>query len=212
MASVSEINNFIFIHIYKCGGNSVRRAIGSPSIGQPKINTISAYEIHGVHANIADVKHHLYKKGMSKFYDNAFRFTVIRNPFGQLVSLYKYIRSSKIHPFHKEMLSKNYYQFLHWYINDAMNFDRPYGSNKYQFLYEFLSADGQSEIDYIMRLENLDYDMKYTCMRLNVPYTKPLVINASSSKKPYREYYDKRCRDFFEHHFAEDLTLFDYKF
>ena len=212
MALVSETNNFIFIHIYKCGGNSVRRMLGTPNIGQPDVNELSAYEVHGVHANIADVKRHFDQKGMEQFYNDAFKFTTIRNPFSMLVSLYKYIRNSKIHPYHDAMMNKNFSMFLHWYVYEAMFIERPYGANKYQFLHQFLEIAGTGQMDYIMRLEAITEDIKYACMRIGIPPKEMPIINVSKSKKPYRDFYSTENKQFVEEHFAKDLEQFNYQF
>ena len=103
------------------------------------VNEIDAFEIHGVHSNLADVKRHLYKNNMSQFYDDAFKFSIVRNPYTHLVSLYRYIRRAKKHQYHKRVMSMNFWQYLNWYTLDMIPTEMPYGTNKYQFMHQFMT-------------------------------------------------------------------------
>lgn len=209
MALASKKHNFIFIHIYKCGGNSIRRALGAPSISQQDYNPSESFEIHGVHANIADVKKHLTENRGADFYRDAFKFSVVRNPYSHIVSLYRYIRNSKIHNYHDVVMSQNFYQYLHWYI-ESMDFDRPYGANKHQFMHQFLD----NEMNYIARLEHIDLDMKTIFKKVGLPLAKVPMVNRFNDKLriPWRNYFmnDTRCIDFVKEHFAEDFNKFGY--
>jgi len=69
------VDNKIFIHIYKTGGESVRRAMRC--LGESQ-------EIGGKHATADDIKN-------DPRYENAYKFTVVRNPYEWLVSLWSFI-------------------------------------------------------------------------------------------------------------------------
>lgn len=212
MALASKKHNYIFIHIYKCGGNSIRNMLGTPSMGFPGDYPTGTREIHGVHTNIADVKAHLTAMQDLTFYNAAFKFSVVRNPYSHLVSLYRYMRHSTIHQYHNLMKSKNFYQFLNWFVQDAMPMERPYGANKYQLQSDFLRIDGHNEMDFVARLEAIDYDIRTICAALAIPETKVPKINRFDDKKriPWQEYYDDQCKEFVDIHFLKDFTLFNY--
>lgn len=212
MALISEKYNFIFIHIYKCGGNSMRRYLRSPSVQRPEINQLETYEVHGVHCDIRDVKHHFYTADMQEFYDNAFKFSIVRNPFSHLVSLYRYIRRSKSHQYHDKMMSLNFWQFLHWYVFEMMENEYPYGSNKYQYLHEFVTIDGELEVDYFGKLEYIHSAANKICQTIgisNIPFPK---VNVFGGKQHWTTLYDERCIEFVNEQFKKDLELFDYEF
>ena len=67
MALVDYKRNFIFIHIYKTGGNSLRDFLGKSD---------DCEEVHGVHIEAKDLKNHFYNQGKQEFWDNAFKFSI----------------------------------------------------------------------------------------------------------------------------------------
>lgn len=75
MSLISESHNFIFIHIPKNAGSSIRKALNK--YARPFL-----YE----HEKAESIKCHI----GTKFYDY-FRFAVIRNPWARLASMYNYL-------------------------------------------------------------------------------------------------------------------------
>lgn len=211
MALVSRKHNFIFIHIYKCAGNSVRRMLGAPSIGSQE-DRLGGEEIHGLHACISDVKKHFHSNNQKEFYDSAYKFSVVRNPFSWLVSLYRYIRNSKIHEFHDVVSPKNFFQFLVWYTEEAMHLDKPYGANKYMKMHEFLYDNGNNEMDIIVHTESINKEMRKVYRQIGLPFDTVPMVNVSRGKKPWQDYYTIRCRNYVENKFGEDLNIFGYTF
>ena len=114
MALVSEKYNFIFIHIYRTGGNSVRKALGSPAVGYIT-DVLGGHEVLGYHVEAVDVKQH-YESIGSDFFDKAWKFAIVRNPFSWLVSTYKYIKYHPGHNFNMLVRDMSYYEFLQWYV------------------------------------------------------------------------------------------------
>ena len=81
--------NYIFIHIHKTGGKSIRALLGNPE------------DWGGLHVEACQVKKFLDESGKGRQWKHAFKFAFVRNPYTWLESLYDYIRSSKQHPDHK---------------------------------------------------------------------------------------------------------------
>jgi hypothetical protein len=204
VALISEKHNFIFIHIFRCGGNSIRKMLGAPAAGFPN-GTLECEEILGVHSDIHDVKSHLYNSGKAEFYDNAFKFLFVRNPFSWLVSTYEYIRRHPGHNFCNIVKPMNYLQFLHWYVSTAMQFDRPHGANKYQFLHDFMSEDYQ----FVGKLEQIADDMIVVSKNVGIHYSEISKINGRK-EYAWRGYYTEKSITFVNKYFSHDLELFNY--
>ena len=82
MAILSDTHHFLFIHIYKTGGSSIREAL-APYCQED----FSKDRPGGEHLKGIDVKKII---GPEK-YDRCFKFCFVRNPWDLLVSFYFYI-------------------------------------------------------------------------------------------------------------------------
>lgn len=210
MALVSKKHNFIFIHIFRCGGNSVRRMIGAPSVGD-HTDRLGGEEVLGVHVDMKDVKTYFYKKNEQVFFDNAFKFTFVRNPFSWMVSVYEYIRRHPGHNFQKTVAPMTFVQFLNWYVWTAMEFNKPFGANKYMHLHDFIyDVNGNVAIDFTGTLENLRQDMLLVKNMTGVRLGEYVKINGRPVGKPWRDFYSKESIAIVKEHFAKDFELFGY--
>jgi len=212
MALVSRKHNFIFVHIYRTGGNSVRKALGAPAVGSA-IDILKANEELGVHVNAKDLRQHYHNVGDDNFWETAYKFAVVRNPFSWLVSTYKYIVYSPGHNFNMMVKSMTYMQFLEWYVNTAMTMDRPFGSNKYSTQYEFLYDDnGNRLVNYIGKVEQLGSALQRISKITGVPLQNGIpAINKTNPNLPgWKSYYNKQSVDFVNKHFEKDLETFNY--
>lgn len=214
MAVLSERYNFLFIHIFKCGGNSVRRALGAPSVGSD-VDTLHATELMGAHVDIQDIYIH-YKHDLddSEYFHKLFKFVFVRNPFDWILSTYYYIKSSPQHGFHNDVKEMSLLEFLYWYKDVATNIYRPYGSNKYLKMKDYIvDPYGNVVIDYIARLETINRDLIKIRNATGVPIKEAeLVNNNINRKKEWASYYDDDSRKFVETYFEDDLKFFKYNF
>lgn len=213
MAVVSEQFNFIFVHIFKCGGNSVRKALGAPSVGSD-VDTLHATELMGAHVGINDVQKHYRRTKNTKFFDNAFKFAFVRNPFDWLLSTYFYIKCSSAHRFHECVKNMKLIDFLNWYVFAARYIERPFGSNKYLHLKNFISDEYCIPIlDFVGRLETMETDMQTVYKKIGMQPKTIQVVNKNTNKeRDWKPYYDKESKEFVELYFGEDLKYFGYNF
>lgn len=202
MALIDKKRNFIFVHIYKTGGNSLRDLLKAPS----------TEEIMGVHVEANDVKAHLCAHNDQKFWNNAFKFSMVRNPYSWLVSTYEYIKRAKNHDYHDLCTNNNFDYFVHWVVGTAMKLDRPFGSNKYLTQTGFVTVDGQIAMDKIYRMEEFNIAVQDLKKRFNIPLTSIPRRNVNPHPKPYESYYSPDLIRFVNTHFKDDLHNFDYAF
>jgi len=212
MALVSEKHNFIFIHIYRTGGNSVRKALGAPAVGY-FTDLLGGQEVLGVHVEANDLQQHYKSIGRSTFFNNAYKFTVVRNPFSWLTSVYKYIKYSTGHNFNLTVKDKSYFDFLCWYANYAMAMSRPFGSNKYSTQHDFIyNNNGNIIVDYVGRSENMSGTLAEIAKVTGIKIQEIPKINKTPAGLPgWKSYYkDQRCIKFIQRHFKCDLETFGY--
>jgi len=203
MALVNREKNYIFFHIYKTAGNTIRQFLDGE-------------ELLGVHCHAKDMKKHFYSQGEQEFWDNAYKFAFIRNPYDWQVSLYYYIRRSSGHGDHEFVMSHPFATYLEYQrdvkLPEAK--ERPHGSNKYDTLLGFLTDDdGNMLVDDIYRCEDYVKEMGILCGKLGIPFTDSPSQNVSGNRdRDYRKYYDERSKALVEEMFGEDIEHFNYKF
>ena len=206
MALIDDKHKFIFFHLFKCGGNSVR-----------KIITFDGHrEGGGAHANVKDIKKMLYVHGQKEKFDNYFKFAIIRNPFDWMVSTYYYIRFIKGNRFNEAVtLLPNFQAFIPYYVNVMMKEEGvPLGGNKCETPLQFISDDdGTVLVDHIGKMEEIDKEMAHIQKQIGLKQQGVPVVNVSPHKgKDYKKYYNAESIALIRKYFAEDLEYLEYDF
>ena len=187
---ISHKNNFIFIHIPKCGGHTIEiffKAWGNPD-----------------RFFLGDNKQHWKLKKILDVYPNCkqyFRFTFIRNPFSRLVSEYHYI---------KKCLGNDKFKLS--FKDFCLDLDKNLNNYAYDFhnltLCDYLN---DYPIDFIGRLENFQEDFNLVCDKIGIQRKKLPHLNKTKHKH-YTEYYDDETREIVTKKYAKDIEYFGYEF
>ncbi|MDB5294505.1 MAG: hypothetical protein JWO31_488, partial [Phycisphaerales bacterium] len=182
---------FVFIHINKCAGTSVGRAIGLP-VKQ--------------HLTARDVIDRIGKPAWA----SAYRFTVVRNPWDKVVSHYKHRVATN-----QTGLGDGSVPFSDW-VRQTYGPDknpRLYDNPK-MFLpnVDWLKDhDGNVDIDLIGRFEDLAGFYEAVSARLGLQGGTLPHLNGTA-KTDYRAAYDAATAEWVGAWFAEDVTRFGYTF
>ena len=170
--------------------------------------------MHGVHVEAKDVKATFEKRGELDNYNNYFKFSFVRNPFDWLVSTYLYIKNSKGHNYSQQANGMNFNQWLDFQINTLMKLDRPFGSNKYLFLHQFIRDEKDNLIvDFVGKTENIDLDMKQVFDRIKNNHLIIPKVNVNIQRNAdYRQYYNTESKNLVMKVFGRDLDEFKYVF
>ena len=212
---ISLRKNFLFVHIPKTGGNSLSSAllrwsedelmthtwhqdgrerfdIGNPGYGTHKHSILTEYRA----ALPEDI------------YAGLFKFSVMRNPWERVISAYfsphRVIRLEVVGGWDRgrflERLEsgKRIVQPLRHFITSHP--PPPEGT-----------AALDSELDFLLRYENLEADFAELCDRIEVPRVALPRYNASE-RKPYTHYYDAELREIVRRRFAEEIAFGGYEF
>ncbi len=201
---ISHQHQCIFIHLRRTAGNSIELALGGLELldadGQPtqvwdnqlhrgktpfKIDRRGHY-IHSTAREVAEA--------FPVEFASYFRFSIVRNPWDQMVS--HYLRSHSDDP--------DAVHFKEW----LSRFDKPEGTVPRSSLYD---EDGRCLVDFIGRFESLQQDFDGICDRLGTP-RKPLPRTNAVAKRDYRSYFDDESVRFVEEIFGEDIDRFGYQF
>lgn len=223
-------HKFIYVHIPKSGGTFIKHYLLSniePGYEEnqnqqdydDKYRTTCERSIGGILHEVPD-------------YKNYFKFTVVRNPFDRVVSMFSYLGGWKydyfvennidspkmpyVQKFHDFYIRDDFDGFIDYaYEQKAIN---EFHAGYYETNLNRVRVRGRVEIDKFFKVEDMQECLFQLQMKLGFESRKGFDDwrkNSSAEykkKKSYKEYYSTYSKDYIEKHFAEDLIYFNYGF
>jgi hypothetical protein len=190
----------IFVHNPKTGGTSIQKWL---------IDNTDSNVIKGVkHARLEIVSKRVPEYNWS--------FSVVRNPWDWVVSWYFFkhdraVRRIETLKYKSPAPNKQKKKYNIEY-NQKILEEHEKG---FDFFVDKINSNPQihkiQNVDYVMRLENLDNDFKLVQEKLGCFEPLPF-INASKRNKDYRNYYNSKTKDIIYEKFKDDIKSFDYEF
>jgi len=210
MALVNHKRKWIFFHLYKCGGNSLREVLNNAFKGE-------TVELQGVHNLPKDLKVHFDTHLGKGVFESYYKFAIIRNPFDFYLSTYLYCKRFANHFLYNEIHQNNLslLDFVSTYVRVSNEQKKaPLGTNKVCTLSEYVdSKEGTCLVDFIGKLEEINDSYATICEKLKINKVIVPFKNVNGTRdKNYRQYYDAPTRLRVEQLFMKDLSRFDYKF
>ena len=210
---ISHKHQFVFIHVPKTAGTSLRSAL-EPYCDKPDeilfnrmLSTVGINvnwfvgAIHWrqgrKHTAAAQVKVMLPESVFNEY----FKFAFVRNPWDLMVSYYHFIKSDENH---KRTTKINKISDFHHYLLYEIK------RNKFSQSMFLTDKNGSLLVDYVGRFENLINDYETICSRIGIPTDLP--HNKKSTHLDYRNYYNDETAQLVSDHWAEDIHRFNYSF
>lgn len=215
---LSNRYRFLYVHIAKTGGTSVRAALKRLQWKDPyyaaqfvcsRLSHLTGHRIAAKlprHAKIVCAQEMLPKD----FFDSLFKFAVVRNPWDLQVSSYHHLKRERPHLLEGH---ETFDAFTRWKLDPA----RPYQyhidtSITLQTDY-LVDLHGRMLTDYLGRYERLHEDFDHICRTIGVPAPAlPHKRQATDRDKDYRRYYSDDLAERVARHFARDLEVLGYRF
>ena len=215
---LSNRYNFLFVHIAKTGGTSVRTALQKlrwrdplfyPQFICSRLSHITDHRIGSKfprHSKIIAAKEML----PAELFERLFKFAFVRNPWDLQVSSFHHIKRER--PQFMNGID-DFNEFMRWKFNP----ERPYQyhidtSLEWQSDY-LIDLHGNLLTDFIGHQENLQEDFKSVCEKIGIKTIQlPFKRKASDRKKDYRSYYQDDTAEMVANHFARDIELLEYQF
>jgi len=216
---LSYRHRFLFVHIAKTGGTSVRAALRPYRWGWPYSVPLAAASFVSQLTrprHILGLKFPRHAKAIAakemlppEFYESLFKFTVVRNPWDLQVSSYHHLQRE-----HPEVMAglPDFSAFLRWKLDpDRPRRDLLDVSRERQSEY-VADLQGRTIVDFIARYENLGEDFRTICGTIGIEPPALPHHRRAGDRRPYRDYYDAGTRELVARHYAEDLERFGYEF
>ena len=208
---VSVEKNFIFFHVAKTGGQSMRGVLNPYALPKARgqwRRLLSHLPVPegldsqlGIHTPAWWAK----LKLPGQFFDNAFKFAFVRNPYDLAVSKYSFLRMNIHHRRHNTVSQQTFGEFLEteslrtlWRRDDQTRM--------------LVGLTGDLIVDHVYRFEQLGEAWQDLVRRLDLQDAKQLPHRNPSSRTDYKTYYGPAERKLVERIWARDLDRFGYTF
>ena len=210
---LSYSRRFIFIHIPKAAGESIKTALKD----YRHFEFDHPQKIYP-HVKALEIKQH----EVGEEFDRFIKFAFIRNPWDRQVSYYHYMMDRPFLEFHHIIKKfKSFGDYIHHLgtqdhlplPQDDLGAYKPYYNPQpstgpqVDFL---VDNDGNYIVDFIGRVENMQSDFRLVCaiLEIDVEATK----NNTSKHKDYKSYYNDETKEIIRKAFRRDFEYFDYSF
>jgi hypothetical protein len=209
--------NFLFVHIAKTGGTSVRAALAPlrwhdplyiPQFIASRLSHATGHRIASKlprHARIIAAKEMLPRE----LFEKLFKFAFVRNPWDLQVSSWHHLRRER--PQIVEHIP-DFETFLKWKLDP----DRPYQyhiDTSIERQSDYLKdLDGTILVDFIGKYENLVEDYEEACRRIGIKPPKLPHRRQARDRKNYHSYYSDDLAGVVRDYFREDIETFGYSF
>jgi hypothetical protein len=209
---------FLYVHIAKTGGTSVRASLRKLQMRDPmyllqaicsRLDHLSGHRIAAKlprHSKIIAALEMLPRD----YFDSLFKFAFVRNPWDLQVSSYHHLKRER-----PQLLAgqEDFESFLRW----KLNLERPWQyhldtSITLQTDY-LVDLQGRKLVDFIGRYESLSDDWDTICKRIGVGRRElPHKRKATDRTRDYRSYYTDETAELVARHFARDVEMLGYRF
>jgi len=239
---ISHSHKFIFIHIPKCGGTSITKAL-IPLLGKDDI--VLGYNKPTIFSIINNIPSHINNKYIEKtnLHQGLRQYTrsIINKKENNGTLIRKHSRAMEIKKYIGSQNWEDYFTFsfvrdpwdrivslYYWYqsynwndpeglakkIRKIPDFD---GFVKSEFLQQpscsdYICDSGKSIVDFIGKLENFETDFKNVCNEIGLPEIQILKENISQRKRDYKEYYNEETIQLIAKKYDDDIKNFNYGF
>lgn len=210
-------HRFLFVHIAKTGGTSIRAALKQAKWSDPyrlpmaicsRLSRLCGHRIGSKlprHAKAVAAQEMLPRE----FFDRLFKFAFVRNPWDLQVSSYHHIRRERPHLIDHIGCFED---FIRWKL-DA---DRPYHyivDTSIQLQTDYLvDLRGNIIVDFIGRYESLALDFSRACGRIGIAAPPLPHKRRARRRRDYRSYYSDGLAETVADRFRRDIDMLGYAF
>jgi hypothetical protein len=214
---ISVKYNFLFVHIAKTGGTSIRTTLNRYRWRDPYYipqficSRISHWTGHRIGAKIPRHAKAIAALEMlpRELYNALFKFAFVRNPWDLQVSSFHHIRRERPH-----LMAgiEDFEAFLRWKLNP----ERPYQfhiDTSIELQSDYLvDLHGKVIVDFIGKYENLEEDFARVCDKIGIQAPKLAHKRQAKDRATYQKYYTAETAALVAEHFKRDIEMFGYAF
>jgi hypothetical protein len=199
---ISLQKHFLFVHVPKTAGNSIQIALRDYSEDQlvalrKEQDGIERFGLRNPNYNIK--KHSTlaeYRNALgNEQFRSLYKFSCVRNPWDRMVSYY-FTPTQSPETWDRKKFRKMISKIVS--VADYLRLDQD-------------DEDPFTNVDYIMRFENLAEDFRTVCGKVGISAATLPRYNRSN-REHYSKYYDYELRELVRTQFAAEIERFGYTF
>jgi len=209
---------FLFVHIAKTGGTSVRAALQRLRWRDPyywpmflcsRLSHLTGHRIGTKlprHAKIILAQESL----PAEFFSILFKFAFVRNPWDLQVSSFHHIRRER-----PRLMGgyNDFSDFLKWKLDPGRPYQYHIDTSIQRQSDYLIDLRGRLLVDFLGHYEALEEDFHRACWRIGItPPVMPHRRRAPDRRGDYRSYYTDETAELVARHFARDIELLGYGF
>lgn len=208
---------FLFVHIAKTGGTSIRSAMERYKWSDPyriplflasRLSSITNHRIackFPRHAKIIAA----YEMLPKELFDELFKFAFVRNPWDLQVSSYHHILRERPHlltgiddfeAFLRWKLDPN--RAYHYIVDTSIELQSDY----------VIDLNGNIIVNYIGRYEKLEENFKEVCNKVGITTPRLPHKRQAEDRTSYKKYYNDETALLIAEYFKRDIEMFGYSF
>jgi hypothetical protein len=214
---LSHQKKFLFVHIAKTGGTSVRAALQNQRWRDPYYAPIwLASKLSGFVNHEVGIKLPRHAKAIAakemlphEFYQTLFKFAFVRNPWDLQVSSYHHIRRERPHLLNAD---ESFEAFLRRKLDPSREWQYHIDTSITPQTDYLVDLNGNLIVDFIGHYETLQQDFDHCCQRIGVPGIALPHRRKAEDRLVYREYYTPDTQALVSRAFARDIKMLGYEF
>lgn len=202
-------DKYLFVHINKSGGGTITH----------NMKTNGETKITGMHRTLYDMLR-IAKAKYNLDIDRLFTFTIVRNPFDRMLSLYLYYKKNNAYEFFsgKSHIDNDFNRWIEYIYSEEFDRTRKHsGVNVFNHCFcnqlnWLKDSNGKlMSINRILRYENNEYDHLYANILKLSKYDSSTIVHPTNHSH-YSQYYTAKSIELVSKHYQEDLDFFSYKY
>lgn len=207
---LSYKHGFLFVHVFKVAGTTLRASLEPYSrlVDRQRLSYLASrvgWKPDAIFRRLKMFPYHVTAAELraaipAADWDRLFKFAFVRNSWDWQVSLYEYVRQSKQHYHHEQVVRLTFDEYIRWRLSNDFRLQRSF----------VCDAKGDPILDFIGRFENLEADFSNVTARLGI--SASLGHANETDRRDYRTYYTPETRRLVADAFAPDIELFEFEF
>ena len=188
---INKKRDYIFFHIPKTAGISIRNALWGPRIA-PHISALAIKE-----TNPGDFR-------------RCFTFAFVRNPWSRFVSAYEYLKKGGNPKWDASATARvnKYKSAKELLLSNDKVLDWVHLKPQWHWI---CNHDGKILVDFIGRTEQIKEGLEFIADKTGVQPRELKKLNVNPHRH-YSEYFDEEALSVFNEKYSVDINMFQYKF
>ena len=215
---LSNRYGFLFVHIAKTGGTSVRAALSRLRWRDPMYYLVwPCHRLSHLSGHRLGIKFPRHARAIAAqemlpedYFAHLFKFAFVRNPWDLQVSSFHHIKRERPH---LTQGHDSFEDFLSWKLDPGRSYQYHIDTSIGLQTDYLVDLHGNVIVDHIGRYERLEQDFDEICRRIGVSgLSLPHKRRAGDRKSDYRRYYTDATTELVATHFRRDIEILGYAF